>query len=34
MHQDLINQISEKIQTCNDESLLDLILKLLLESGY
>lgn len=34
MHQDLAKQISEKIQTCNDESLLDLIMKLLLESGY
>lgn len=34
MHQDLINQIIEKIQTCNDESLLDLILKLLIESSY
>ena len=34
MHQYLINQIIEKIQTCDDESLLDLVLKLLLESGY
>lgn len=34
MHQELINQLTEKIQNCNDESLLDLILKLLLESGY
>lgn len=34
MCHDLINQIIEKIQTCNDESLLDLIQKLLLESGY
>ena len=34
MHQDLINPIIEKIQNCNDESLLDLILKLLFESGY
>ena len=30
----LANQIIEKIQTCDDEDLLDLILKLLLESGY
>ncbi len=34
MRQDLVNQIVEKIQVCPDESLLDLILKLLLESGY
>lgn len=34
MHQDLVNQIIEKIQTCEDEILLDLILKLFLESGY
>jgi hypothetical protein len=34
MHHYLTNQIIEKIQTCDDESLLDLILKLLLESGY
>ena len=34
MHQDSINQLIEKIKTCNDESLLDLIMKLLLESGY
>ena len=34
MHQDLINQLIEKIRTCEDESLLDLILKLFLESGY
>lgn len=34
MHQDLVNQIAEKIQSCPDEGLLDLILKLLLESGY
>lgn len=34
MHQDLINQIIKKIHTCNDENLLDLILKLLIESSY
>lgn len=34
MHQDLVKQITEKLQKCPDESLLDLILKLLLESGY
>lgn len=34
MYQDLINQIVEKIKVCPDESLLDLIHKLLLESGY
>lgn len=34
MQPDLTNQIIEKIQICPDEGLLDLILKLLLESGY
>lgn len=34
MHQERINQILERLQICNDESLLDFILKLLLESGY
>ena len=34
MHHYLANQIIEKIQNCDDESLLDLIMKLLLESGY
>lgn len=34
MHQDLINKIVEKIRICPDEDLLDLIHKLLLESGY
>lgn len=33
MLQYLRNQLTEKIQTCTDESLLDLILKLFLESG-
>lgn len=33
MRQDLISQIIEKIQSCTDESLLDLILKLFFESG-
>jgi hypothetical protein len=33
MQQDLIQQIHEKLKNC-DENLLDLILKLLLESGY
>lgn len=32
-HQDTINQITERLSTCSDESLLDLILKLLFESG-
>lgn len=32
--QNLVNQIIEKVQTCEDEILLDLILKLLFESGY
>lgn len=34
MHHNLIQQILEKLKRCDDESLLDLILKLLLESGY
>lgn len=34
MHHDLIQQIHEKLKCCNDETLLDLILKLLLESGH
>ncbi len=34
MYQDLVNQIIEKLHSCPDESLLDLIHKLLLESGY
>lgn len=34
MQHELINQIVERLQNCADESLLDLILKLLIESGY
>ena len=34
MLQDLTKQILEKIQECEDETLLDLILKLLLESSH
>ena len=34
MRQQTIEQISEKIKTCKDPDLLDLILKLLLESGH
>lgn len=34
MQQDLVKQIAVKIQNCPDKDLLDLILKLLLESGY
>lgn len=30
----LINEIIERLQACADETLLDLILKLLIESGY
>lgn len=30
----LIKQIVERLQACADESLLDLILKLLIESSY
>lgn len=34
MQQDIFKQINIKIQQCQDKDLLDLILKLLLESGY
>ena len=34
MRQDLINQITERLHKCQDEDLLDFILKLLFESGY
>lgn len=34
MHLKTINQIIEHLNNCNDENLLDLILKLLIESGY
>lgn len=34
MQQDTITQIIEHLQACADENLLDLILKLLIESGY
>lgn len=34
MQHELIQQIIERLKTCADESLLDLIYKLLLESGY
>lgn len=33
-HQEKINQILERLAACPDENLIDLILKLLLESGY
>ena len=32
--QELKNQITERLEACDDLNLLDLILKLLLESGY
>ena len=34
MQHSLINQITEKLEACQDTDLLDLILKLLFESGY
>lgn len=34
MQQSLVDQITEKLQNCTDVDLLDLILKLLLESSY
>ncbi len=33
-HEEIIQQIIERLKDCTDELLLDLILKLLLESGY
>ena len=33
MHQKLITLITERLQACKDEALLDLIYKLLIESG-
>jgi hypothetical protein len=33
-HDQLIQQIIERLQNCTDDLLLDLILKLLVESGY
>jgi hypothetical protein len=33
-HDLLINQIIERLQACTDETLLDLVLALLVESGY
>lgn len=34
MHQETVNQIIEQLSICTDVDLLDLILKLLLESSY
>lgn len=34
MQHELTNQIIEKLEACQDNDLLDFILKLLLESGY
>lgn len=34
MQHELTKQITEKLEACQDLDLLDLILKLLLESGY
>lgn len=34
MKQELIDQITEKLKTCKDVDLLDLVLKLLIECGY
>ena len=34
MHKETINHIIERLNGCGDADLLDLILKLLLESGY
>jgi hypothetical protein len=33
-HEQLIKQITEYLRSCKDENLLDLILKLLIESSY
>lgn len=34
MQHELLKQITERLQACTDELLLDLILKLLIESGH
>ena len=34
MNQEIISQLIKKIKSCKDEDLLDLVLKLFLESGY
>jgi len=34
MKQELLNQITERLEVCQDVDLLDLILKLLIESSY
>lgn len=34
MQQEYIIHITERLQNCTDENLLDIILKLLIESGY
>jgi hypothetical protein len=34
MQNDIIDQITQRLEACSDLDLLDLILKLLLESGY
>lgn len=33
-HDKIITEIKERLHGCADESLLDLVLKLLIESGY
>ena len=33
-HQEVVVQITEKLEVCKDADLLDLILKLFIESGY
>ena len=34
LQQDYIDHITERLKNCTDESLLDLILELLMKSGY
>jgi hypothetical protein len=34
MQNDIVDQITQRLEACSDLDLLDLILKLLLESGY
>lgn len=34
MQNDIVDQITQRLEACSDLNLLDLILKLLLESGY
>lgn len=34
MRNEIVDQIIDKVESCKDESMLDLLLKLLIECGY